>query len=70
MICRICCDPQSYENEIHTFSCEVLTNGMLLNKDVKFEHIFGNLSQQICAAKQYTKLIRKRNLMLEIKSDN
>ena len=70
MICRICRDPLSYENEIHTFSCQVLTTGISLNNDVKFEHIFGNLKQQIRAAKQYNELTRKRELMLEIECDN
>ena len=67
MTCRICCDPLSYENEIHTFSCDSLTLGLPLNTDVKFEHIFGSLQQQIQAAKLYTKLIKKRNLIMEIK---
>ena len=66
MIYRICWDPTFYENEIHTFSCQVLTAGISLNTNVKFEHIFGNLMQQVQAAKYFNELTRKRNLMLDI----
>ena len=70
MNCRMCFDPLSYENKIHTFSCHVLTSGIPVNNEVKFEHIFGDLKQQVCAAKYYTKLIRKRNLILELKENS
>ena len=66
MICRICRDPESYENEIHTFNCPILTEGLELDPNVRFEHIFGELSFQITAIKNYMKIMRKRELLLEL----
>ena len=68
MSCRICGNPSSYENEQHTFSCEKLTEGMVVNKNIKFEHIYGDLNLQVEAMKEFMPIIRKRNLILELKN--
>ena len=36
MTCRICKDPNSYEDEIHTFNCDVLTKDESMDTSVKF----------------------------------
>ena len=67
MICRICLDDQSVEDEIHTF--EVCKGLIEHNKsDIKFRHIFGPLEQQINAITYFSRIIVKRNLILEIKN--
>ena len=67
MKCRICLDENSIENEIHTFEhcSELIVDGF---GDIKFKHIFGCLDQQINAIKYFSKIITKRNLILEIKN--
>ena len=66
MTCRICKDPNSYEDEIHTFNCDVLTKDESMDPSIKLEHIFGSLKQQIKATKHYFKLMQKRRLILDI----
>ena len=68
MNCRICNDPSSYEDEIHTFSyCRLLIDEDDRDKSVKFEHIFANIDLQIHAVKYFMKLINKRKIMMEIR---
>ena len=66
MSCRICKDPESYEDEIHTFSCKVLTDGLEIDEDVKFLDIYGDLTRQVQTIKSLMKIIRKRNLLLDL----
>ena len=69
MTCRICCDPKSYENEIHTFQCEKLLSDIEIEDGIKFDDIFGNLESQIRVMNSYIHVIRKRNVFLEIKEN-
>ena len=67
MRCRICLDPQSIDNESHVFfSCFPGLDGLKLDQNVKFEHIYQNLDKQIPAIKNFMKIIRKRKLMLQM----
>ena len=71
MKCRICLDPESYEDEIHTFlECQILLDGLSVDKKVKFEDIYGPLNLQIPAVKNFIKIIDKRNIMLELREQN
>ena len=68
MTCRICQDPQSYEDEIHTFQyCKELTKDLTISGNVKFHDIYEDLDHQICAMKNFMKIINKRNLILELR---
>ena len=60
MICRICQDPQSYEDEDHTFSCQVLVDGLEIGEDVKFSDIYSNTTKQINAVKSFMKIIKNK----------
>ena len=67
MNCRICLDPQSFEDEEHTFSCKVLTFGLEIEEDVKFSDIYSDLPKQIHTIKYLKKIIKKCNLLLELR---
>ena len=67
MICRICMDDQSREDEIHTF--ELCTELIERDQsDIKFIHVYGSLEQQIKAITYFSRISTKRNLILEIKN--
>ena len=66
MTCRICHDPDSIEDKRHTFNCSVLTKDETIDNTIQFEHIFGSLSQQVKATKQFVKLMDKRRLILDM----
>ena len=67
MSCRICLDPTSYEDEIHTFSCKELVDGLTLHDNVEFEDIYRDLDHQLRAIKNFMKIIKKRDLLLELR---
>ena len=69
MLCRICCDPNSYENEIHTFQCGKLLSDIEIEDGVKFDDIFGSLESQIRVMNSYIHVLRKGNLFLEMKEN-
>lgn len=60
MICRICKDPDSYKDEVHTFTCEVLTENIVGDENVKFSDIYSNLTKQINAIKYFMQIIKKK----------
>ena len=67
MSCRICLGENSTEDEVHTFEqCYELIEHNV--SEIKFIQIFGSLEEQIHAIKYFTKIIVKRNLILEIKN--
>ena len=68
MKCRICEGEGSYEDEVHTFEkCSAILPIEERNGEIKFEHIFGNLDDQIQSIKYFARIIKKRHLLLEIK---
>ena len=67
MRCRTCFKEDSFEDELHLFEqCSSFKEEIHSFKDVKFEHIYGTLSQQINAIKHYMPIINKRNLLIEL----
>ena len=68
MKCRLCEEPGSYEDEIHTFhNCPALIEDEEKDQSIKFEDIFANIDQQVIAIKYFMKCINKRKLMLELR---
>ena len=68
MSCRICLQEDSFEDEEHTFfDCNVLMDDIDIEEDIKFEDVFGTLEAQIKAVKYFTKIIEKRNIILDIR---
>ena len=66
MTCRICLEKDSYEDENHTFlECSVLLENIEINKNIKFDDVFGCLDIQVKAIKYFMRIIQKRNAILE-----
>ena len=63
---RTCVLENSYEDEVHTFEMcnELITSD---NYHIKYDHVFGNLKQQVEAIKYFSKIILKRDFLLSIK---
>ena len=67
IVCRLCKDPDSFEDEIHTFeSCKILIDDNVKDQSVKFEHVFADINLQVNAIQYLMKLINKQKLMLEL----
>ena len=67
MSCRVCHQTDSYEDEEHTFfACKVLLEDIEVKKDIKFKDIFGNIESQVKSIKYFTKIIQRRNIILEL----
>ena len=65
MTCHIYLDKQLVEDEIHTFEqCKELIEHD--QSEIKFNYIFGSLEQQVKAIQYFTRIITKRNLILDI----
>ena len=65
--CRSCQEDESIENEIHVFEqCIYLHNAFVSDNNIKFEHIFGTLDQQINAINYFLPIMNKRDIELEI----
>ena len=69
MSCRTCGDKNVIENEIHSLECSSVIDIDMIDETIQFKHIFGNLEEQIKAVKYYIKIIRKRNLLLELQQN-
>ena len=71
MKCRICLEEDSYEDEEHTFFlCSVLLKDHSTDAEIKFEHLYGDLEEQIRAIKYFKQIADKRQLFLEIRNEN
>ena len=70
MSCRICNNPQTFEDEMHTFNCIELTHDFEINSDIKFTDIFEDLPKQIDAIKYFLRIIKRRELVLELRKMN
>ena len=70
MSCRICRDPNSYEDEDHTFfRCSDLKHDSDTNThDIKFEDIYSDLENQIRAIKYFRNIADKRKIILELRN--
>ena len=57
--------------EEHTFFfCQVLLDGMEVDKEIKFMDIFGDLESQVRAIRYFTKVNRKRQSILTLQGAN
>ena len=66
MRCRVCKVAESREDEIHTFhECSILMQHINIDPKITFDHIFGNIQQQISATKYYSNIIKVRKVILE-----
>ena len=67
--CRLC--KSALEDQQHLLKCEVLRNAipeLQSNKTIKYEHIFGNVTQKVNAAKLLYKIVQERENMLHVLS--
>ena len=68
MQCKICNEPDSYEDVIHTLKkFTVLLKDLDIFIKVKFSDIYEDLNLQVTAVKQFMKIINKRNILLELR---
>ena len=66
MKCRVSQDEESREDEMHTFhECSVLMQHINIDPHITFDHVFGNIQQQISATKYYANIIKVRKVILE-----
>ena len=59
--CTLCKDPTSVENLKHLLGCSYLLSDNQLSKEIKsikYEHIFGELKEQIDAVKVWSKIFK------------
>ena len=61
--CRICASEGSVEDEDHILICPALTDGQT---DVQFTDVFGDIDSQLHAVKVYKKVLRKRQVYLDM----
>ena len=65
MSCRVCLDPNSYEDENHTFTeCKSLLEDR--TPVINYQDVYGTLLQQISFIKDVMPIIRKRNIFLQL----
>ena len=64
LVCRICKDEESEENEDHLLVCPVLADGLVQN--VQFTDVFGTVDAQYNAVQVFKKVLRKRDNYLEL----
>ena len=67
MSCRCCKEEDSIEDEDHLLDCKMLRSEVE-DYDVTFDHVFSTLEKQINAVKVFEKVMRKRDLILEVSS--
>ena len=65
--CQVCQEEDSCEEESHLPLCSSLKSEIHEDeKDIRYEDVFGPLNKQIRCVKLYSKLVRRRNTILEI----
>ena len=70
LICRICQDMQSKEDEDHIFfHCDRLLGNISRPTNIKLEDIFGTIDKQVPAIKFFMKIIERRNILLDLLED-
>ena len=70
MRCRICLKDDTYENEQHTFhECSIILNQISIKQEVNIDHIYGNINEQINAARYYSSILKIRQCILDLKQD-
>ena len=69
MVCRLCDNEDSFEDEIHSLKCPAVVNDNELDHSIEFHHVFGSINQQIKAVKYFMPIIKRRKLLLELDSN-
>ena len=70
MQCDLCQEEDSIESQTHLLQCSFLTNHEDLKHDIKtikYEDIYDNLDAQVKAVKVWRKIMKTRNLKLNLK---
>ena len=68
MKCQVCLAEDSYEDEEHIFFlCHILLEDIEVDSSIRFSDIFDDLEHQIKAVKYFTKIIRRRKIILEMR---
>ena len=65
--CRLCSE-NSLENQEHLLECSILKNcipELSENTDIKYHHIFGNLTEMKAAAKLFTIVCEKHEELID-----
>ena len=58
----------SNDTQQHCLTCPKLTNNIQTN-NIKYEYIFGNLSQQMQVVEIYSKILERRQRMMDDQDD-
>ena len=68
LYCPLKCSPtNSIDNQKHILTCSKLNDN---KPNVEIENIYGNLEEQVQVARVLSKLMRKRNKLLEVETNN
>ena len=67
MICRLCKDLTSFEDEDHLLLCKAVNSEQY---EVSFSDVYGDIDKQYRVTQVYKKVLRKRNLYLEAMKNN
>ena len=65
MTCRLCKDPQSIENEEHTFSSACKSSIQVVDSESTFNDVYGSLEHQVKFINTYLDFIRKRRIIIK-----
>ena len=67
--CRLC--KSALEDQQHLLQCEILKSAipeLQSNRNIKYEHIFGNMSEKRQAIKLIFKIVQEREKLLHVLS--
>ena len=69
MRCRLCMEDDSFEDEKHVFEeCEELIEDKIIIDRISVDNIFGNLEEQTKAIKHFAPIMKKRDLIMEVRN--
>ena len=69
MRCRLCNEEDSSEDEEHSFfHCVVIMKDHQIDRQVKYEHIYGELGKLVRAVKYFKQIAEKRKLLFEMRN--
>ena len=63
MSCRLCTDENTYEDEDHLLVCKAVNTEQY---DMTYSDVYANVNKQYKVTQVYKKILRKRNILLEI----
>ena len=69
MRCRLCMEDDSFEDEKHVFEeCKELIEDKQISDQISFDNIFGNLEEQTRTIKHFAPIMKKRDLIIEVRN--